>query len=115
MTPANLNLQIFQGATFGPQTIYLTDDNGAALNITGYAPLAHASRAPGCPSEFDLAPSVSNGTNGEVALSHSNGNTANFPAGRFGWDLLLQSPTGAISGPYYSGRVAVSPLHTIPV
>jgi hypothetical protein len=114
MLPESLNLAMFQGAAFGPEVIYLQDSSGNALNVTGWTPIAHAAEAPGCGREFDLAPSISNGSNGEVTISHSNGNTANFAAGRYVWDLFMRASNGVTYGPYRSGRVAVSPTASQP-
>ncbi len=115
MIPESLNLLMFQGAAFGPQAVYLRNsDNTAALNVDTWTPIAWAAEHPGCTRLFDLAPSVANGINGEVNISHTNANTANFRAGRHSWDLFMRAPNGATYGPYRSGRVVVSPTSSRP-
>lgn len=112
MTPGNLNLTMFRGVTFGPVVMRCQDANGNAVSLENYTPYAQARKVPCGPVVFNLAPSLSNGPNGEITIAHNVANLATFPTGSFGWDLVLQAPNGAVIGPIVAGRVSVSPIFT---
>ena len=115
MTPEILNLTLFRGIHFGPQVVTCNDANGNAVNITNWLPYAEGRIQPEGTLAVNFAPSVSNGTLGQVTIEHTNANTTNFPLGRGGWDLVMQAPNGQRFGPYAAGRFAVSDLHSQPV
>jgi len=115
MTPAPLNLRIYQGANFGPVTIYCQDANGAAVNISGWGMNAFAKDPNGCgkgPVVLDLGANISNAANGEVTLTRNAATTANDQSRTLVWDLVPTNASGAILGPLVAGRVVIVPMQS---
>lgn len=115
MTPAALNLRIYQGANFGPVSIYCQDANGNAVNITGWNINSQVREVNPCGKGalvFDFAPTLGNAQNGEIVLARNAATTANDPQGAFAWDLVPTNSSGAILGPLVAGRVIVVPMQT---
>jgi len=112
MIPANLNLKIYRGVAFDELRIICQDTNSNAVNIAGWTAHAKARTHCGGAVVIDLAPNVSNGAAGQITLSHNQANTANFPCGRFGWDLVLTQSNGENVGPFLSGQLLVADTYT---
>lgn len=115
MTPAAFNLRIYQGANFGPVTIYCQNSNGAAVNLTGWGVNAYAKDQAGCgkgPVVLDLGANISNAANGEITLSRNAAATANDQSGVLVWDLVPTNATGVILGPLVAGRVVIVPMQS---
>lgn len=115
MTPAALNLRIYQGANFGPVSIFCQDANGNAVNIAGWTLNAQARKPAACgvgELVFNFAPTIANASNGEITMSRNAAATANDPQGTLVWDLVPTNASGTILGPLVAGRVVIVPMQT---
>ncbi len=113
MTPATLNLKIYHGITFGPVVITCSDDDEVAVDLTNWLVYAEARidfRTP----MFDLAPTVTDATAGEITLALTDEQTAALPVGNFRWDLILENPAGERLGPYIAGTCIVQAINSQP-
>ena len=111
MTPATLEIKIVRGLALGPIVIKCYSDlaNTIPVDLTGWTPYAQVRKAHGCPSVFDLAPTVTD-TN-EVTIEHTAEQTAAIKfEGRYFWDLIFKTPAGAIIGPFAQGPVPISSI-----
>lgn len=112
--PNTYPIRIVKGEDWGPVVIRCSDANGNASNIEGWSAYAQVREKPSSPCVYlNLAPTVSNGTNGEVTIPSLNSNyTANLTDGRYGWDLFLANGTGFRTGPYLQGPVVITGAYT---
>ncbi len=99
------NLVIDQGSTFST-TISLTDDDGLAIDLTGYTGQSqirkHYTSATSVPFTVAIAPST-----GQVTLSLTATVTAGLASGRYVYDVELT--TGSTVSRVLEGLVTVSP------
>ena len=114
MTPATLNLSIRNGITFGPVIFNCKDAFSAPVDLTGYFVFADARKTYTDPVAFSLAPVISDPVNGEITMTFTDEQAESKPAGNYGWDLVLEAPTGERLGPYVTGRVNVTDVYTQP-
>lgn len=102
------NLVVDQGTTF-TTTITVSDDEGNALDLTGYTGAAQIRKHYTSSNSVNFAVSISAGT-GEVTLSLTANATANLNAGRYVYDCELTN-SGTVSR-ILEGIVTVSPQVT---
>lgn len=111
--PGTLNLTINQGGTFGPITLTLTDDDGVAIDLTGYSGTAQYRRT--ADSSEILATftvTVTAPASGQMQITLSDTTTAALTAPAQGvWDLFI---TDASLNDYriLAGTVTVLPRVT---
>jgi len=114
MTPANLDLAIVRGCTFGPVLILCKDSEGAAVNITGWSVFAEVRKERLGSLRFSLDPVITDAAAGTISLFFSDEATWELPHGDFAWDLILERPSGERLGRYVAGRCVVSTPITLP-
>jgi len=113
MTPAKLNLTIYQGATFLPVRFTALDENGAAVNLTGWSVYAVARVSPTKAEAFDFAPVVTTAASGLITIPQMTDEaTAVLTPGRYTWDMILENGAGQRLGPYFSGIVDVLKINS---
>ena len=81
------------------QTFLLEDSTtNSSLNLTGYSACAQMKRYESSLKAADFTVSFGNDrTTGRVTISMDDTATANLKAGKYFYDLLLNSPTGTIT------------------
>jgi len=89
------NLVIYTGTDF-EQTFVLEDSQkNSALDLTGYNACAQMKRYESSLKTADFTISFSNDrTTGRITISMDDTVTTNLKAGKYFYDLLLNSPTG---------------------
>ncbi len=102
------NLVVDQGTTF-TTTITVTDDDGNALDLTGYTGSAQIRKHYTSSNSVNFTVSVA-GASGEVTLSLSAAATGDLTAGRYVYDCELTN-TGVVSR-ILEGIVTVTPQVT---
>jgi hypothetical protein len=102
------NLVIDQGTTF-TTTLTVTDDDGTALDLTGYTGSAQIRKHYTSSNSVSFNVAVSPGS-GEVTLSLTANATSNITAGRYVYDCELTN-TGTVSR-ILEGIVTVTPQVT---
>lgn len=111
MVPGELDLEIYIGTHYGPVVIQCKDSEDAAVSIRGYTVYAHVRTAATGALVFNLSPTISNGDEGEITLEMTDEQTDVLTAGRFRWDLILETGAGVRIGPILKGACKViSPI-----
>ena len=100
------NIIIDQGTTFSTD-IYLTDDNGDAIDLTGYTG-ASKMRKHYTSSNAQSFTVALNSSNGFVTLSLSSTQTSNLTPGRYVYDVEVESSSNVVSR-IVEGIVTVTP------
>lgn len=100
------NIIIDQGTTFSTD-IYLTDDNGDAIDLTGYTG-ASKMRKHYTSSNAQSFTIALNSSNGYVTLSLSSTQTSNLTPGRYVYDVEVVSSSNVVSR-IVEGIVTVTP------
>ncbi len=108
MTPGAYNLTIRPGVAFAITFAFTEDDGTTPIDLTGWTAHAHVRKLPTSALVKDLAPAVSDGPGGVVAIEFTDEDTAAFTPGNFRWDLILENPSGSRLGPYLSGLCAIT-------
>lgn len=103
------NLVIDQGATF-TTTITVADDDGVALDLTGYTGEAKFRKHYTSSNSYSFTVSVAPNS-GQVTLALTANQTSNVAAGRYVYDCELTSGTGTVSR-VLEGIVTVTPQVT---
>jgi len=103
------NIIIDQGTTFSTD-IYLTDDNGVAIDLTGYTGASKMRKhyTSSNAQSFTVSLNVSSGA---VTLSLTSANTGDLVAGRYIYDVELTSSSNTVSR-IVEGVVTVTPQVT---
>lgn len=114
MTPATLNLEVWIGATFGPVLITCNDSDSVAVDLTGWTAYAHVRKTKGGDLTLDLEPIITDAAEGEITITLTDEETAILTAGKYAWDLLLETDTGEILGPYLVGNFHIKQTYTEP-
>ncbi len=112
MTPVSSDLDIIQGLTFGPVVFTAKDSSAAVVDITGWSAFAEARQRPSGCLAFDIEPEITDAAAGEITIEFTDAETALLPIGRYGWDLVLENPSGERFGPFAAGCATVRTLHT---
>ncbi len=100
------NIIIDQGTTFSTD-IYLTDDNGVAIDLTGYTG-ASKMRKHYTSSNAQSFTIALNSSDGYVTLSLSSTQTSNLTPGRYVYDVEVVSSSNVVSR-IVEGIVTVTP------
>jgi len=100
------NIIVDQGTTFAT-TIYLTDDNGDPIDLTGYTGRSQMRKHYTSSNSQSFSVSLSN-TVGSVSLALTAVQTANIVAGRYVYDVEVVSGANVISR-IIEGIVTVTP------
>lgn len=111
-----LNLTIRQGATFGPITCTLTNQDTSPVNITGFTFRAHVRKTPISrkATGFAATCAVVNGAAGQFSFEFTDDNTAALQAGDtendadslYYWDMEMEQGDGRVV-PLVYGTVKV--------
>lgn len=94
------NLIIYTGTDF--MTTFVLEDakSNSSMNLTGYTACAQMKRYESSLKTADFSVSFANDrTTGKVTVSMGATHTANLKAGKYFYDLLLNSATGSVSRP----------------
>ena len=84
------DLQITQGSDYNISVIVF-DDFGAVVNLTGYTVRGVVKNRYGdTASLFDLSPTVTNASQGQVSISLAPSVTKDFPVGKFHYGIEVQ-------------------------
>lgn len=100
------NLIIDQGTTFS-SSISLTDDNGDAIDLTGYTGRSQMRKHYTSSNSQSFTVTL-NSTEGTVNLSLSASQTSNLVAGRYVYDVEIVSSANVVSR-IIEGIVTVTP------
>ncbi len=100
------NIIIDQGTTFST-SINLTDDNGDAIDLTGYTGRAQMRKHYTSSNSQSFTVSLQS-SNGIVTLSLTETQTANLTAGRYVYDVEIVSGANVVSR-IVEGFVTVTP------
>jgi hypothetical protein len=100
------NLKIDQGSDFST-SITLTDDDGSALNLTGYTGAAQLRKYYTSTTSIDFNVDVDANT-GAVSLSMTSNTTNHIEAGRYVYDVELTDTSGTVSR-ILEGIVTITP------
>lgn len=111
--PSLVHLEIIRGAAFLAEFNF-ADANGDTKDLTGWTAYAEARCLPSSDLAFDLAPAIPDPTSGKVRIAYTSEESSDLAEGRYGWDLFLEDPDGARSGPHAAGRCNVKTPHTQP-
>jgi len=93
-TPA-VNIVIPQGADFS-ETFTSTETDGSASNLSGYSGSAKIKKYPSSPTSVTFSVSIT-GATGEVSIAMTSGKTVGLDPGRYYYDVVLTSGSGAVS------------------
>ncbi len=112
MIPFILPLTVTKGITFGPVTFNFKQADATPFDLTGYQVLAYARRYPNSKEKIDLAPQITDAANGTAVISFTDEFTLALTGGGYGWDLILEGPSGIRTGPYFAGPFKIKELYT---
>lgn len=104
------NLLIDQGADFST-IITVTDDNGTAVNLSGYTGAAQMRKHYTSPTAYSFTVTVSNSSSGEVTLAVNSSYSNTIPAGRYVYDCELTDGSG-IKSRLVEGIATITPQVT---
>lgn len=110
MIPAPKNFNLYRGSTFPSKTFRaLEEDQVTPVPLIGYTAHAKVRLRVSGPVIIDLLPFISDEVNGEITTpAISDENTLALPCGNYIWDLLLEDPAGARTGPYVAGTFTIT-------
>lgn len=100
------NIVIDQGTTFST-VITLADENGDAINLTGYSANSQIRKHYSSSNSQSFSISLG-GTSGTVTLSLTSTQTSNLVAGRYVYDVEVVSTSNVVSR-IVEGIVTVTP------
>ncbi len=109
-TPYNLPLTIKKGVTYGPVVFQFKKEDGTPFDLTNggtWKVFANARRTHDAVFKIDLNPIVTNAVGGEVTVQFSDEQTLAMMGGEYGWDMVLEVPTGERIGPYFEGVLKI--------
>jgi hypothetical protein len=114
-TPFSLPLTIVKGITYGPVIFQFKQEDLTPFDFTDggvWKVFAYARRSKDAKNKIDLNPLITDAVNGEVRISFTDEQTLAFMAGEYGWDLVLEMPTGQRLGPYFDGKLKITEINT---
>jgi len=103
------NIIIDQGSTFST-TIFITNDEGVAIDLTGYTGASKMKKHYTSSNSHTFTVSVT-GVTGVVTLSMTANQTSNIVAGRYVYDVELTNTSNVVSR-VIEGIVTVTPQVT---
>lgn len=106
------DLFLNQNETF-TTSLTLDDVNGAAYNLNGYTVKSQAKKSYySANATLQFTSSISDANNGVITLSANSATTANVPAGKLVYDVIItQAETGIVTR-VLEGQIFVSPAVT---
>lgn len=119
MTPGDLPLTLYRGATFGPVTIQCLNkplsQGGVPVSLAGYTAEAQVRAAANKPLILDLGPTIPTPSNGKIRIYFTDEQTAAIRMhGEYLWDLFLINPSGERLGPFLAGVFTIKTAVTRP-
>ncbi len=115
VTPFDLPLTITKGVTYGPVVFHFKQEDGSPFDLTvggTWKCLAYARRTKDAKQFIDLNPIITNAVGGEATVEFTDEQTTAMMGGMYGWDMILEVPTGERIGPYFSGKLSVEEINT---
>lgn len=107
LAPATLYLQVFRGTDLSIELTF-QDDDGAAVNITGYTFVAQVRSTPESGVLVaNLLPTITDAAAGKLTLTMTDVTSLALTAGVYEWDLLEQNPDTLRLGPLLGGPFIV--------
>ena len=104
-------LTVDQGSTF-ESTIDLVTDDGAVINVTGYAFTGQIRKSYYSTNPTaNLTLSIVDAANGNVKVSISAANTANIKAGRYLYDIKMRDTSNTVTR-LVEGVITITPQVT---
>lgn len=94
VTPS-VNIVIAQGADFS-ETFNSTESDGSASNLVGYTGTSKIKKHSTSTSSKSFTVTVT-GATGEVSIAMTSGKTVDLKPGRYYYDVVLTSTSGAVS------------------
>ena len=89
-------LTAYAGATFS-LSLTCQDDAGDPVDLTGYTARGSVrEKATSTTETLDLAPTIPTPSNGVILISVADETTAAITAGRYVFDIVLDTPTGDV-------------------
>ena len=107
MTARNINLVLDQGVDF-EATFTIKNENGSALNLTGYSGAAQLRKHPEASKSTAFTVTYPNRVNGQIKVAMTDTVTATIEGGRYVYDLVLTSPNDYKTRPI-QGNLLVIP------
>lgn len=113
MTPAELDLSIVRGLTFGELTMTMYDLDDVLVDLTGWTAYAEAKE---CSNGLiiDLEPTITDAVNGVVVISFTDEETALLKLGTYTYDLIFENALGARLGVFLTGTLTITDPITKP-
>tara|TARA_B100000287_G_scaffold416259_1_gene450718 strand:- start:10698 stop:11030 length:333 start_codon:yes stop_codon:yes gene_type:complete len=102
-----INLVLEQGVDF-EATFTIQNQNGSALNLTGYTGESKVRKHPEATKSHDFVVSFPDRINGKIKVAMASTVTAPIEGGRYVYDLVLTSTNSYKTRPI-SGNVLVTP------
>lgn len=101
-----------QNETF-TTSLTLDDVNGAAYNLTGFTVKSQAKKSYySTNSTLEFTANISDANNGIITLSASAATTANVPAGKLVYDVIITQVSTGTKTRVLEGQIFVSPTVT---
>ena len=107
MTARNINLVLDQGVDF-EATFTIRNENGSALNLTGYSGAAQLRKHPEASKSTPFVVTFPNRVNGQIKVAMASTVTSAIEGGRYVYDLVLVSPNAYKTRPI-QGNLLVIP------
>ncbi len=114
-TPYNLPLTITKGVTYGPVIFQFKNEDQTPFDLTDggtWKVFAYARRTKDATFKIDLNPIITDAAGGEVTVQFSDEQTNAMMGGEYGWDMVLEVPTGERIGPYFAGTLKIKEVYT---
>ena len=105
--PFALNLSINTSTNFS-QTFTLTDDEGAALNLSEYSYASQIRKHPNSSTAVSFTTTALTPANGELTISLDPSDTADLKPGRYVYDIVLTKTADSTKTRVLQGSVIVS-------
>ena len=104
------NLYVDAGSTYS-NIITVTASNGQALNLSGYSVASQMRKSYQSSTAYAFTASVYDAATGKIRLQLTDEQSAAIPAGRWLYDVEIESPSGAKTR-VVEGIVTVNPQIT---
>lgn len=105
--PFALNLSINTSTNFS-QTFTLTDDEGAALNLSEYSYASQIRKHPNSSTAVSFATTALTPSTGQLTISLDPSDTADLKPGRYVYDIVLTKTADSTKTRVLQGSVIVS-------